>query len=346
MQQKDIKSMTRLELEEDFEKEGYEKYRARQVFNWLTKGVFSFDEMSNVPVSMREFLKKRYFIYKVEERRKLVSERDETVKYLFVLFDGALVEAVLMKYKHGYSVCISTQVGCKMGCAFCATGKGKFLRNLYPSEMLSEIQYIQNDNNIRVSNVVLMGMGEPLDNYDNVLKFLQLVSSKDGLNIGMRHISVSTCGMVDKIYSLAEEKLQLTLSVSLHAAKNNLRSSIMPINKRWNVDDLIEACKYYIDKTGRRISFEYIMIKGVNDSNKDAADLSNLLKGMLCHINLIPANNISESNFRKSDLARIREFSVVLNRSGLNATVRRVLGPDINASCGQLRQGEVAAKEE
>ncbi len=346
MQQKDIKSMTRLELEEDFEKEGYEKYRARQVFNWLTKGVFSFDEMSNVPVSMREFLKKRYFIYKVEERRKLVSERDETVKYLFVLFDGALVEAVLMKYKHGYSVCISTQVGCKMGCAFCATGKGKFLRNLYPSEMLSEIQYIQNDNNIRVSNVVLMGMGEPLDNYDNVLKFLQLVSSKDGLNIGMRHISVSTCGMVDKIYSLAEEKLQLTLSVSLHAAKNNLRSSIMPINKRWNVDDLIEACKYYIDKTGRRISFEYIMIKGVNDSNKDAADLSNLLKGMLCHINLIPANNISESNFRKSDLARIREFSGVLNRSGLNATVRRVLGPDINASCGQLRQGEVAAKEE
>lgn len=346
MQQKDIKSMTRLELEEDFEKEGYEKYRARQVFNWLTKGVFSFDEMSNVPVSMREFLKKRYFIYKVEERRKLVSERDETVKYLFVLFDGALVEAVLMKYKHGYSVCISTQVGCKMGCAFCATGKGKFLRNLYPSEMLSEIQYIQNDNNIRVSNVVLMGMGEPLDNYDNVLKFLQLVSSKDGLNIGMRHISVSTCGMVDKIYSLAEEKLQLTLSVSLHAAKNNLRSSIMPINKRWNVDDLIEACKYYTDKTGRRISFEYIMIKGVNDSNKDAADLSNLLKGMLCHINLIPANNISESNFRKSDLARIREFSGVLNRSGLNATVRRVLGPDINASCGQLRQGEVAAKEE
>lgn len=346
MQQKDIKSMTRLELEEDFEKEGYEKYRARQVFNWLTKGVFSFDEMSNVPVSMREFLKKRYFIYKVEERRKLVSERDETVKYLFVLFDGALVEAVLMRYKHGYSVCISTQVGCKMGCAFCATGKGKFLRNLYPSEMLSEIQYIQNDNNIRVSNVVLMGMGEPLDNYDNVLKFLQLVSSKDGLNIGMRHISVSTCGMVDKIYSLAEEKLQLTLSVSLHAAKNNLRSSIMPINKRWNVDDLIEACKYYIDKTGRRISFEYIMIKGVNDSNKDAADLSNLLKGMLCHINLIPANNISESNFRKSDLARIREFSGVLNRSGLNATVRRVLGPDINASCGQLRQGEVAAKEE
>lgn len=346
MQQKDIKSMTRLELEEDFEKEGYEKYRARQVFNWLTKGVFSFDEMSNVPVSMRELLKKQYFIYKVEERRKLVSERDETVKYLFMLFDGALVEAVLMKYKHGYSVCISTQVGCKMGCAFCATGKGKFLRNLYPSEMLSEIQYIQNDNNIRVSNVVLMGMGEPLDNYDNVLKFLQLVSSKDGLNIGMRHISVSTCGMVDKIYSLAEEKLQLTLSVSLHAAKNNLRSSIMPINKRWNVDDLIEACKYYIDKTGRRISFEYIMIKGVNDSNKDAADLSNLLKGMLCHINLIPANNISESNFRKSDLARIREFSGVLNRSGLNATVRRVLGPDINASCGQLRQGEVAAKEE
>lgn len=329
------------ELKEDFNNEDIESYRAKQVYEWITKGASSFDEMTNISLSLRNRLKDKYIIYGVQIIKKFVSSKDGTVKYLFKLYDGNYIESVLMKYKHGYSVCISTQAGCKMKCSFCATGKDKFSRNLYPSEMLSQIQMIQNDNNIRISNIVLMGMGEPLDNYDNVVKFLKLVSSPDGLNIGMRHISLSTCGLVDKIYKLADEKFQITLSISLHAPRDSLRDEIMPINKRWKINDLINACKYYIKETGRRISFEYTMIDSFNDSKKDVEDLSRLLKGLLCHVNLIPVNNIKGGDFEKSSKDKINRFLSILGKNGINATIRRTLGSDIGASCGQLRQREV-----
>lgn len=338
---KDIKSMTLLELKESFKNDFIESYRANQVYEWITKGANSFAEMTNIPLGMRNTLNDKYFIYGVRTSKRFVSSKDDTIKYLFELYDGSFIESVLMKYKHGYSVCISTQAGCKMKCSFCATGKGKFLRDLYPSEMISQIQEIQKDNDIRISNVVLMGMGEPLDNYENTLKFLRLVSSKDGINIGMRHISLSTCGLVDKIYKLADENLQITLSVSLHAPKDELRNEIMPINRRWGIHDLINACRYYVKCTGRRISFEYAMINNFNDEIRDAERLSELLKGMLCHINLIPVNNIEEGNFQKSNMTRIKKFSDVLDRKGFNVTIRRTLGSDISASCGQLRQREM-----
>ncbi len=334
---KDIKSMFLCELKEDLAIEGIEKYRANQIYEWISKGVCSFEEMTNLSIKMRQALQEKYFIYRVKIEKKFVSKRDGTIKYLFSLTDGAMVESVLMKYEYGYSVCISTQAGCKMGCSFCATGKDKFFRNLYPSEMLSQIQEIQNDNNIRISNVVLMGMGEPLDNYDNTVRFLQLVSSEDGMNIGMRHITVSTCGLVDKIYKLAEKKFSVTLSVSLHAPNDRLRDKIMPINKKWKIKDVIEACKYYTKNTGRRVSIEYAMIENFNDSRKDAEDLELILKGILCHVNLIPINSVEGTEFKSSKITKIREFCEILNKKNINTTIRRTLGSDINASCGQLR---------
>lgn len=343
---KDIKSMMLCELKEDLAADGTEEYRARQVYEWLSKGISSFQEMTNISLKMRQALQKKYCLYGVRIKKKFISQKDGTIKYLFSLHDGGLIESVLMKYEHGYSVCISTQVGCKMGCSFCATGKDKFLRSLYPSEMLSQIQEIQNDNGIKISNVVLMGMGEPLDNYNNTVKFLKLISSKDGMNIGMRHISVSTCGLADKIYKLAEEKLPITLSISLHTPSDNFRDEIMPINKVWKINDIMTACKYYIKMTGRRISFEYAMIKDFNDGKKDAQNLANLLKGILCHVNLIPINSVSESNFKRSESCKIKKFVNILTQKGINTTVRRTLGPDIEASCGQLRQREESHKEE
>lgn len=342
---KDIKSMMLCELKDDLLMEGIEGYRANQIYEWISKGAYSFEEMTDISLKMRQALQEKYCIYGARVKKKLVSKRDGTVKYLFLLFDGAMIEAVLMRYEYGYSVCISTQVGCKMGCSFCATGKDKFIRNLQPSEMLSQIQEIQKDNDIRVHNVVLMGMGEPLDNYDNVLRFLRLASSKDGMNIGMRHITVSSCGLVDKIYKLAEEKLPVTLSVSLHAPSDYLREKIMPINKKWKIKDVIEACRYYVQSTGRRISFEYAMIKDFNDSKKDAQNLSELLNGLLCHVNLIPINSVDGTEFKSSELKKIKEFCKILNEKNVNTTIRRTLGPDINASCGQLRQRENFNKE-
>ena len=335
---KDIKSMTLDEIKEDFNKKGYPVYRATQVFEWLYRGVNEFSEMSNLPKSLRDELSNIYYIEYARIEKKLVSQKDETIKYLFKFNDGECVESVLMKYKHGYSICISTQVGCKMKCSFCATGICGFMRNLSASEMISQIQTAQEDNKIRISNVVLMGMGEPLDNYDNVLKFLKLVSSDGGLNIGMRHISLSTCGVVDKIYKLADENLQLTLSVSLHAPNDEIRSKMMPINKKWNVKELLDSCKYYTNKTNRRISFEYAMIRDVNDTKECAYELANKLSGMLCHINLIPVNNVLENNYIKSQKDRILNFSDILKNKGFTVTVRRTLGSDINASCGQLRR--------
>lgn len=335
----DIKSMFLSEIESDFQQSNLAKYRAKQVYSWLTRGVTSFDEMTDLSLSLREKLKTKYYISNCIIEKKLVSSYDGTVKYLFKLNDGEYIESVLMKYHHGYTICISTQVGCKMGCKFCATGMSGFSRNLTPSEMISQIQRAQLDNGVRISNVVLMGMGEPLDNYDNVLRFLKLISDSDGMNIGARHISLSTCGVVDKIYKLAEEGLQITLSVSLHAPEDKLRNDIMPINKRFNVDELLSACRFYQSKTNRRISFEYAMIDGLNDSEECAKILSRKLKNMLCHVNLIPVNSNGFKNiYKKSGKENLDKFIKILEREKIPVTVRRTLGSDIQASCGQLRR--------
>ncbi|HHV31696.1 23S rRNA (adenine(2503)-C(2))-methyltransferase RlmN [Caproiciproducens sp. LBM24188] len=348
MSRKDIKSMTLPEIKQEFAADGHAAFRALQVYHWLHRGVTSFDEMSDLSKAFRQQLAEKYTIANAVIEQKLESKLDDTIKYLFRLNDGEFVESVVMNYHHGRTICISTQVGCKMNCSFCATGKSGYSRNLAPSEMLAQIQSAQLDIGVRISNVVLMGMGEPLDNYDNVLRFLELVSSEEGLNIGMRHISLSTCGIVDKIYDLADKKLQLTLSVSLHAPNDEIRSRTMPVNHRWGVEELLKACRYYNKQTGRRISFEYAMISGVNDSDACARELAGRLKGTLSHVNLIPVNTVSGSGYKKSTTERLQKFTRILANSGITATVRRTLGSDINASCGQLRrryQEEVADVE-
>ena len=347
MEKIDILSLSIDELISVFSELGLPKFRAKQVYEWLHKHcVQCFDEMTNINKATRAELDEKFQILTCKVERKLVSSIDGTVKYLYELYDGEFVESVLMQYKHGYSICISTQVGCKMGCTFCASTIGGCRRNLTPSEMLLQIYSAQRDAGIRISNIVLMGMGEPLDNYDNVMKFLELVSSENGINIGLRHISLSTCGLVPKIYELADKKLQLTLSVSLHAPNDELRSRTMPVNKRWSIDELIKACKYYFSQTGRRISFEYALIDGVNDTQDCANQLVSLLKGMVCHINLIPVNTVEESGYRRSNKKNVKEFCDYLNDNGINTTVRRTLGSDINASCGQLRKKTIDSRGE
>ncbi|MBE6730546.1 MAG: 23S rRNA (adenine(2503)-C(2))-methyltransferase RlmN [Ruminococcaceae bacterium] len=333
----DIKSFDLKELTEKFIEDGIQKYRAKQVFDWLNKGISSFDEMQNIPKDLKAALNEKYFIPSCSIEIKRVSKLDGTIKYLYKLYDGEYIEAVIMKYHHGISICISSQVGCKMGCTFCATGKGGFKRNLYPSEMLSEIETAEKDIGERISNIVLMGMGEPLDNFDNVMKFLKLVSSEEGMNKGMRHISLSTCGIVDKIYKLADMKLQLTLSVSLHAPNNTIRNHTMPVNKKWNVEELLEACKYYGKVTGRRISFEYAVISGINDSDECAHELGRKLKPVLCHVNLIPVNDVTDTGYKKSSQKRHQAIINILSNYGITATIRRTLGADIEAACGQLK---------
>ena len=335
----DLRSLTLPELQTLFGERGLQKFRAAQVYRWVQqRGAVSFEEMTDLSKDLRVKLAEDFELRNTEIMIKRVSKLDGTVKYLYRLNDGETVESVVMKYKHGYSICISTQVGCKMGCTFCATGKSGFARNLQPSEMLSEIQTAQRDIGERISNVVLMGMGEPLDNYQNVLRFLELVSEENGLNIGMRHISLSTCGLVDKIYDLADRKLQLTLSVSLHAPNDEIRSRTMPVNRKWNVEELLKACRYYSTVTGRRISFEYAMISGVNDSDACAFELASRLHGIIAHVNLIPVNDVTGTGYRKSGEDRLRKFTAILERKGITATVRRTLGSDIEASCGQLRR--------
>ena len=337
MDKKDIKSMTLPELEAEMTALKLPKFRAAQIFDWLQKRcVTSFDEMTNLSKDLRALLSEKYYIASCEIEDRFESKLDDTVKYLFRLNDGECIESVLMKYNHGWSICISSQVGCRMGCKFCASTIGGLKRSLTASEMLSQIMSAQKDMGIRISNIVMMGIGEPFDNYDNVIRFLQLVGDEKGLNIGMRHISISTCGRVDGIRRFMELDSQITLSVSLHAPNDKIRDTIMPINKKWNVGELISACRDYFAKTGRRISFEYAMIKGVNDSRECADELIELLRGMICHINLIPANEVRENDYHRSD--RVHEFCDYLNRHGMNATVRRTLGADISASCGQLRQ--------
>ena len=338
---KDIKSMSLPELKDELNSLGEKSFKAVQIYAWLHKrGAQSFDEMTDLSKDLREKLKINYDIYTCSIEKKLVSVYDNTVKYLFRLHDGELIESVIMKYKYGYTICVSSQVGCKMGCRFCASGIAGFIRNLMPSEILSQIYVAQKDLDIRISHIVMMGVGEPLDNFDNVIRFLDMVSNTDGLNISMRNISLSTCGVVSGIEKLLEKKLQLTLSVSLHAPNDEIRSRTMPVNDRWNIDTLLSACTKYTKVTSRRISFEYAMISGVNDSDECAHELGKKLKGMLCHVNLIPVNSVKERNYKKSTDNRINTFIKILEKYRINVTVRRTLGSDINASCGQLRRGE------
>lgn len=316
----------------------FEKFRAKQIFSWLMKGVADFSEMTNISSRQKEVLSENCYIALPKIHTKYVSKLDGTVKYLFRLFDDEYIESVFMRYKHGNTLCISTQAGCRMGCTFCASTLAGLTRNLTPSEMLGQILAAQNDTGERVSNIVMMGIGEPLDNYDNSVKFLHLVNDPDGINIGYRHISLSTCGVVPGIYKLAEENLPITLSISLHAPTQEYRESIMPVARKWSIDELLLACRDYIKVTGRRISFEYAMIDGINDSEECARNLAGLLCGVLCHVNLIPLNSVKERNYKKSSREAIEKFVKILEKNKITATVRRRLGSDINASCGQLRR--------
>ena len=336
---KDILSLNLEELTNEIISLGQPKFRAKQIYRWLHKSFVSdFSQMSDISIGLRQILNDNFVIFGCSIEKKLISEYDSTVKYLFRLHDGEFVESVLMKYKYGYTVCVSSQVGCRMGCTFCASTLNGVVRNLNPSEILSQIYTISKDNDIRVSHVVMMGMGEPFDNYDNVLKFLSLITDENGVNLSMRHISLSTCGIVPAIRRLMQENLQLTLSVSLHAPNNELRSSMMPVNKKYPIEELIPACKEYTLSTSRRISFEYSLVKNVNDTEECALQLARLLKGMLCHINLIPVNEVTETGCKKSSPERVKRFADILASKGFNVTVRRELGADINAACGQLRR--------
>ena len=333
-----IKSMTLPEMGEVLKAWGQPTFRAKQVFTWLHKGVGSYQEMTNLPQSLRQQLEESYPLYRPQVVRKQQSQKDGTIKYLWRLSDGNCVETVLMRYHYGNTVCISTEVGCAMGCAFCASTLGGLVRRLEPHEMLDQVLFTQIDSGMPVSHIVLMGIGEPLDNFNNVLRFLELVNSPDGMNISMRHISLSTCGLVPKIDKLAEHKLQLTLSVSLHAPTNEIRSTIMPVNKAYPVEALLAACRRYYEATGRRISFEYAMIHGVNDTQAAAKQLLQDLKGLPAHVNLIPLNHVEESPLKPSTRQAVQRFQKLLEDGGVPATVRRTLGGDIDASCGQLRR--------
>ena len=333
----DIKSMTLEELTQAMKELGQPAFRGRQVFSWLHgRGAGSFGEMTDLSKALRERLEERYYINTLRVARRQVSRLDGTVKYLWELMDGNCIETVLMQYHHGNTVCISSQVGCRMGCAFCASTVGGKVRDLRPSELIDQVLFTQRDSGKPISNIVLMGIGEPMDNLDNVLRFLALVNHRDGLDIGMRHISLSTCGLIPGIRRLAELKLQLTLSVSLHAPDNETRSRIMPVNRAYDVEQLFAACHEYFRQTGRRISFEYAMIDGVNDHDWQADLIAEKLRGMPGHVNMIPLNDVRESPLKPS--RRIRQFQQRLESHGVTATVRRSLGGDIDASCGQLRR--------
>ena len=335
---KHIKSMTQPEMQAVLKELNQPAFRAKQLFTWLHKGVRSYEEMTNLPKSLRDLLQEKFPIHAPQVVRKQESAKDGTIKYLWQLSDGNCVETVLMRYHYGNTVCISTEVGCRMGCAFCASTLGGLVRRLEPFEMLDQVLFTQVDSGLPISHIVLMGIGEPLDNYDNVMRFLKLVNSPDGMNISMRHISLSTCGLVPMIDRLAEEKLQLTLSVSLHAPSDEIRNTIMPVNKAYPTEELLEACRRYYQATNRRISFEYAMIHGVNDTEAAARLLLKRLKGLPVHMNLIPLNHVEESPLKPSNRQAVQRFQQILEEGGVPATVRRTLGGDIDASCGQLRR--------
>ena len=333
-----LKNLTLPELAETFKELHEPAFRAKQVYCWLHKGVRSYEEMTNLPNALREKRAEGYPIQPPQAVRKQESQKDGTIKYLWQLSDGNCVETVLMRYHYGNTVCISTEVGCRMGCAFCASTLGGLVRRLEPFEMLDQVLFTQVDSGLPISHIVLMGIGEPLDNFDNVMRFLELVNSPEGMNISMRHISLSTCGLVPKIDELAKRNLQLTLSVSLHAPNDDIRNTIMPVNKAYPSQELIDACRRYYTATSRRISFEYAMIGGVNDSKENAKELLRRMKGLPCHFNLIPLNHVEESPLKPSTKEAVAAFQKTLEDGGVPATVRRTLGGDIDASCGQLRR--------
>ena len=353
MKKTDLLSLLPQELESYIVELGEPKYRAKQLFSQMHKGI-SPQDMTNISKVTKQKLDESSYYYLPTIRRKLVSALDGTVKYLFELSDGNCVESVVMKYKHGNTICVSSQVGCRMGCAFCASTIGGKVRDLAASEILGQVLKAQIDTQERISNIVMMGIGEPLDNYDNVIRFLKLVGCEEGMNIGYRHISLSTCGLVDKISALAKENFPITLSISLHASDDETRSSIMPVNKKWNISSLLDACRNYYISTGRRISFEYTLISGKNDSPAAALELAKLLNNKLrpkgakdsfpIHVNLIPVNPVTETEFSASDKQAVTKFAALLEKNGIRATVRRRLGADINASCGQLRREEEKQK--
>ncbi|MBQ6860120.1 MAG: 23S rRNA (adenine(2503)-C(2))-methyltransferase RlmN [Clostridia bacterium] len=332
---KNIRDFELSELEEEMISLGEKKYRAKQIFAWLYRDIKTFDEMTDLSKDLIEKLKQNYTLECIflDDFQK---SKDGTVKYLFRLHDGHKVESVLMKYKFGYSVCVSNQIGCKMGCTFCASAKIGFIRNLTPGEIVGQILKIQEHSGEKVSNIVFMGIGEPFDNYDNVLKSIRLLNDPKALNIGARHMSVSTCGLVDGINKFAEEKIQCNLCISLHSSRDEVRTEMMPINKRYSISEVISACKEYIKKTNRRVTFEYALVNGVNDNREDAIHLARLLHGMLCHVNLIPVNKIKDGKYEKPSVEKMMKFRDTLNEKGIVATIRREMGSDISAACGQL----------
>ena len=342
----DIKSLTLQELTEQVISLGEARFRAKQNYQWLhVKHVSTIAEMTNISTKFQQVLDGTFYINSLKIAKKLVSKLDHTVKYLYELRDGEFVECVLMDYHHGTSICISSQVGCKMGCTFCASTIAGFVRNLTPSEMLDQIYTASRESARKIASVVLMGIGEPLDNFENVLRFLELLSDENGMNLSLRHVSLSTCGLVDRIYELAEQKLGLTLSISLHAPNDEIRSRTMPVNRRYSIDELLTACRDYTQVTHRRISFEYALIRGINDSETCAKELANRLRGMLCHVNLIPVNAVKETGYTATVPANVYRFQNLLISLGINATVRRTLGADIQAACGQLRRNQHKTEE-
>lgn len=339
MQKMDMLSMTQKEWEEILKQWGEPTFRAKQIFDWLhKKHITEIEDMTNISKNLREKLKQYGVISGVKQVKKLVSKIDGTIKYLFEIEGGLVIESVLMRYHYGNTACISTQAGCRMGCRFCASTIDGVERNLTAGEMLAQIYEIQKDIEERISSVVLMGSGEPLDNYDNVLRFIHLANDEKGLCLGQRHITLSTCALVEKIYNLLEEDLQITLAISLHAPNDEIRQSMMPVAKKYSIEEVLKACKEYSDKTKRRITFEYALIKGVNDSDSCAQELASKLHNMLCHINLIPVNTVKERDYIKSSEERVQKFAQIIEQRGIEVTVRRKLGSDIDAACGQLRR--------
>ena len=343
---RDIKAMLPEEIAAALAEMGQPKYRAKQIFQWLARGVTSFDEMTNLSKDLRAALSERFFISNLEMLRKQVSAIDGTIKYLWQLGDGNAVETVVMHYKHGNTVCISSQVGCRMGCRFCASTLDGLVRGLTPSEMLDQIYRITRDTGERVANVVVMGTGEPMDNFDNLLKFIELLTDEDGLNISQRNVTVSTCGIVPKMRELADKKLQITLALSLHASSQEKRLELMPIANKYEIHEVIEACRYYFEQTGRRVTFEYSLVGGVNDTDEDVRRLADLIHGMNCHVNLIPVNPIKERSYVQSGRKAIEAFKGCLESKGINVTIRREMGRDIDGACGQLRKSYMDKEQE
>ena len=339
MEKIDIKSLNLKELTKVLEDLGEKPFRAKQIYQWIhEKGVASYDEMTNISKQLKEQLKENYPLTVLKQEMVQISKIDGTRKYLFALSDGNIIESVLMRYKHGNSVCISSQVGCRMGCRFCASTLDGKVRNLLASEMLDQIYRIGADIGERISNVVVMGTGEPLDNYDNLLKFIELLTDENGLNISQRNLTVSTCGIVPKMIELANQKLQITLALSLHASSQEKRLTLMPIANKYDISEVLEACRYYFEQTKRRVTFEYSLVNGVNDTKEDANELTALVKGMNCHINLIPVNPIKERNYVQPSGERVRDFKNKLEKNGINVTIRREMGRDSDGACGQLRK--------